>query len=156
METPNRNLGILEIYETKIRYPSTLNSILTRARDRRPLRTGASTEKRVERPPHHVLSHLHLQALHRLHLKLGRVCLLYTVDLFKQLLDASLTLRARHLAVGHGFGHLAVLHNRSSVYVGTLRSRYQVLFDSLIDASPPFPLTRPKDIDPNLEAASGS
>ena len=108
--------------------------------------TGVSMEKRTERPPRHVLPHLHLQALHRLHLKLSLVCLLCPVDIIKHLLDPSLTLAARHLAIGHGFGHLAVLGNRSSVYIGTQRSRYQVGFDSLIDAFSPFPLTWPKDI----------
>ena len=64
-------------------------------RDTHPAGTGASTEKRTERPLHHVLSHLRLHALHRLRLKLSLVCCLYPVDLFKHLLDASLTLRAR-------------------------------------------------------------
>ena len=54
--------------------------------------TGASTEKRTERPPHHVLPHLHLQALHRLRLKLSLVSLLYPINLFKHLLDVSLRL----------------------------------------------------------------
>jgi hypothetical protein len=105
--------------------------------------TGASTQKRTERPLPHVLSHLHLQAIH---LKLIPVFLLYPVDFFKQLLDTSLTLRARHLAVGHGFSHLAILGNRPSIHVGAQCLWYQVLFDSLIDALPPFPLTWPKDI----------
>ena len=113
---------------------------------------GASTEKRTERAPHHVLSYLHLQAIH---LKLSPVCLLYSVDLFKHLSDTSLTLRACHLAVGHGFGHLAVLGNRLSVYVGAQRPRYQVLFDSLIDAFPPFSLTWPKDIRPEFGGSFG-
>ena len=77
--------------------------------------TGASTQKRTELPLPHVLSHLHLQAIH---LKLIPVLLLYPVDFFKQLLDTSLTLRARHLAVGHGFSHLAILANRPSIHVG--------------------------------------
>jgi hypothetical protein len=113
---------------------------------------AASTHKRAERPPPHVLSHLHLQAIN---LVLGPVAFLYPVDLFKDLLNTSLTLRARHLAFGYGFGHLAVVGNRPSVYVGAQRSRDQVLFDSLIDAAPPFSLTWPKDICPEFGASIG-
>ena len=45
---------------------------------------AVSTHKGTKRPSHHVLSHLHLQAIN---LVLSPVCFLYPVDLFKHLLD---------------------------------------------------------------------
>jgi len=96
--------------------------------------------------------HLHLQAINVVR---SPVCYFYPVDLFKHLFDTSLTLRARHIAFGDGFGHLAVLGDRPSVYVGAQRPRDQVLFDSLIDAAPPFSITWPKDIRPKFRASFG-
>jgi hypothetical protein len=52
-------------------------------------------------------------------------------------------------------GHLAVLGDRPSVYIGAQRPRDQVLFDSLIDAAPPLSLTWPKDIRPKFRASFG-